>query len=290
VWREHPRRSLKPGEADKIMSEHDSDVIFAGSIPKLYEQYLVPSVFEPFAGDLVGRLQSRHLTHVLEIAAGTGVVTRALAEMLPSTVEIAATDLNPGMLEQAQKIGTKRPVQWRQADALDLPFPEGSFDAVICQFGVMFFPDKAKGFAEVHRVLPHGGVFVFNVWDRIEENDFPNTVTKAIAPLFPDNPPRFHARVPHGYHSVEIIERDLTAGGFTSKPEIEVVTRESRARAPRSIAMAYCQGTPLRNEIEGRDELLLGDATVLATKALTERFGRGPIVGKSQALAVTVVK
>jgi SAM-dependent methyltransferase len=194
------------------------------------------------------------------------------------------------MLEQARSIGTKRPVGWRQADALNLPFPDQSFDAVICQFGVMFFPDKAKAFAEVHRTLLPGGIFVFNVWDRIEENEFPDIVTKAIAKLFPDNPPRFHARIPHGYYSPEVIERDLAAGGFTAKPEIEVVTKQSRARSPRIPAMAYCQGTPLRNEIEERDELLLGDATALAAKALAERFGPGPITGKIQALVVTVAK
>ena len=272
------------------MGKGGTDNVFAGSVPKLYEQYLVPLVFAPFAADLVTRLQSRPLTRVLETAAGTGVVTRALAEMLPSSVEIVATDLNQAMVEHAQSIGTKRPVQWRQADALDLPFPDESFDAVICQFGAMFFADKTKGFAEVYRVLPHGGVFVFNVWDRIEENDFPYTVTTAIAQLCPDNPPRFHARIPHGYHSPEIIERDLATGGFTVKPQIEVVTKESGAGAPRFVATGYCQGTPLRNEIEERDELLLGDATVLATKALSDRFGHGLIRGKVQALSVTVVK
>ncbi len=186
--------------------------------------------------------------------------------------------------------GTSRPVEWRQADAAALPFPDETFDAVICQFGVMFFPDKAKAFAEAHRVLRPGGVFLFNVWDRIEENQFVNTVTTALEPIFPEDPPRFHARVPHGYYSRSVIEGDLAAGGFTAEPEFTTVAKRSEARSPRVVAMAYCQGTPLRNEIEERDASLLGDATVIAAKAVARRFGPGNISGKIQAHIVTVVK
>ncbi|HEY4137556.1 MAG TPA: methyltransferase domain-containing protein, partial [Casimicrobiaceae bacterium] len=128
------------------------DKTFAGSIPELYDAYLVPLIFEPFAIDLAGRLRDRPLTRVLELAAGTGVVTRALAETLPDRVEVVATDLNQPMLDRAAAIGTKRPIEWRQADAMALPFEDDSFDAVVCQFGVMFFPDKAKAFAEARRV------------------------------------------------------------------------------------------------------------------------------------------
>ena len=272
------------------MSSPDSDIIFAGSIPKLYEMYSVPLVFEPYAADLVNRLAPRSLSRVLETAAGTGVVTRVLASVLPESVSIVATDLNESMLEQAASVGTKRPVEWRQADAAALPFPDGMFDAVICQFGVMFFPDKAKAFAEAHRVLRSGGVFVFNVWDRIEENEFVDTVTRALESLFPQDPPRFHARIPHGYYSWSTIERDLAAGGFTASPEFTTVTKRSEATSPRVPAIAYCQGTPLRNEIEERDPSLLSDATVIALEAIAERFGRGSISGKIQAHIVTVAK
>ncbi len=272
------------------MSSPEGDIIFTGSIPKIYEAYSVPMIFEPYAEDMVRRLAPHSLSRVLEIAAGTGVVTRALALALPESVSIVATDLNEAMLEQAQSVGTSRPVEWRQADAAALPFPDETFDAVVCQFGVMFFPDKAKAFAEAHRVLRPGGVFVFNVWDRIEENQFVDTVTTALEPLFPQDPPRFHARVPHGYYSRSTIEHDLAAGGFTAKPEFTTVTKRSEARSPRVVAMAYCQGTPLRNEIEERDASLLGDATVIATKAIAKRFGTESISGKIQAHIVTVAK
>src|SRR6201988_2897891 len=135
------------------MATPDTDKVFAGSIPKLYETYIVPLIFEPYAADLAARLASRRLTRLLEIAAGTGVVTRHLASALPESVSIVATDLNQPMLDRAAAIGTQRPVEWRQADAMRLPFPDGMFDAVVCQFGVMFFPEKSKAFTEARRVL-----------------------------------------------------------------------------------------------------------------------------------------
>ena len=153
------------------MGTANTDKVFAGSIPKFYEDYLVPLIFEPYATDLVNRLRTRTLSRVLEIAAGTGVVTRALASALPESTSIVATDLNQAMLDQASAVGTKRYVQWRQADAMQLPFQDAMFDAVVCQFGVMFFPEKSKAFAEAHRVLKPGGILIFNVWDRIEETN-----------------------------------------------------------------------------------------------------------------------
>src|SRR6202795_4206724 len=135
------------------MGGSGSDKVFAGSIPTFYETYLVPLLFEPYAADLVNRLASRSLGRVLEVAAGTGVVTRALASLLPGHVSIVAPNLNQPMLDQASALGTKRPVEWRQADAMHLPFQDGTFDAVVCQFGIMFFPDKVRALSEAHRVL-----------------------------------------------------------------------------------------------------------------------------------------
>ena len=272
------------------MNAPDSDKVFSGAIPKLYESHLVPMIFEPFAADLVTRLASRSLTRVLEIAAGTGVVTRKMTTGLPESVSIIATDLNQSMLDLATAVGTRRPVEWRQADAMQLPFEDQTFDAVVCQFGVMFFPDKAKAFAEARRVLRSGGVFIFNVWDRIEENEFADTVTTALESVFPQDPPRFMARTPHGYHDHSTIERDLKGGGFTASPQIITVTARSQANAPRIPAIAYCQGTPLRIEIETRDASRLGEATDIAAQAIAHRFGQGPVEGKIQAHVVTVEK
>jgi SAM-dependent methyltransferase len=266
----------------------DTDKVFAGSIPKAYDTYMVPLFFEPYATDLANRLRSRPLSRVLEIAAGTGVVTRALASTLPGSVAIVATDLNQAMLDHAAAVGTKRAVEWRQADAMQMPFGDATFDAVVCQFGVMFFPDKPKAFAEARRTLRPGGVFIFNVWDRIEENEFADTVTGALAPLFPKDPPRFMARVPHGYFDRRAIERDLANGGFTRRAAFDTLAARSRADSPRIPAIAICQGTPLRNEIEARDAARLGEATDVATVAIARRFGQGAVEGKIQAHIVTV--
>src|SRR5207302_4175562 len=197
-----------------------------------------------------------------------GVVTRALASVLSPGCAIVATDLNQAMLDQAAAVGTKRPVEWRQADAMQLPLRNGTFDAVVCQFGVMFFPEKAKAFSEARRVLRPGGVFMFNVWDRIEENEFADTVTKALESLFPKDPPRFLARTPHGDYDVATIERDIKHGGFLASPHFDTVAARSQAISPQIPAIAYCQGTPLRNEIEARDKSRLGEATDIAAEAV----------------------
>ena len=270
------------------MNSPETDKVFSGSIPKLYEEYLVPLIFEPYAEDLAKRLASWPLARVLEIAAGTGVVTRKLASTLPEDVIIIATDLNQAMLDMASGVGTKRPVEWRQADAMQLPFEDGVFDAVVCQFGVMFFPDKSKAFSEARRVLKPDGVFMFNVWDRIEENEFAHTVTQALEVLFPNDPPRFMARTPHGYSDLATIERDLKHGGFLSLPRISTIAARSHATSPLIPAIAYCQGTPLRNEIEARDKSRLAEATDIATKAIVDRFGAGAVDGKIQAHIVAV--
>ena len=270
------------------MTSPNTDKVFAGAVPKLYETHLVPLIFEPYAADLAKRLEGRPVSRLLELAAGTGVVTRALASVLPERSAIVATDLNQAMLDQAAAVGTKRAVEWRQADAMQLPFQDASFDVVVCQFGVMFFPDKARAFAEARRVLRPGGVFLFNVWDRIEENEFAETITGALASVFPNDPPRFMERTPHGYHDRDRIARDLANGGFTASPVIDTVAARSRARSPREPAIAYCQGTPWRNEIEARDAARLGEATDAAAEALARRFGRGAVDGKIQAHVVTV--
>lgn len=268
----------------------DKDKNFSGSIPSLYEKYLVPLIFEPYAADLVNRLASKSLGNILEIAAGTGVVTRNLASLLPENVSIVATDLNQAMLDQASSIGTKRPVEWRQADAMQLPFPDETFDVIVCQFGVMFFPDKPKAFSEARRVLRAGGVFIFNVWDRIEENEFADVITTSLESVFPDDPPRFLVRTPYGYFEHSTIERDLANGGFTRSPEITTFAERSRAESSQIPAIAYCQGTPLRNEIEARDASRLEEATDIAAEAIAQRFGHGTVDAKIQAHVVAIEK
>jgi len=199
------------------------------------------------------------------------------------------TDLNQPMLDHAAKRQpSDQRIEWQQADALDLPFDQGSFDAVCCQFGVMFFPDRVAGYKEARRVLKPGGSFLFNAWDRIEKNELANIVTEALASLFPTDPPRFLARTPHGYSDTALIRDDLGKAGF-SDITIATVEEVSRASSPSQAATAYCQGTPLRNEIEARDAGLLQAATDRAADAIASRYGGGPLACKIQAHVVVAV-
>jgi ubiquinone/menaquinone biosynthesis C-methylase UbiE len=261
----------------------DTDKVFAGSIPESYDRYMVPLIFEAFAADLAQRAASLSPSGVLETAAGTGVVTRALAPKLSSGASYTVTDLNQPMLDYAaSRQGSDSRITWRQADALALPFENAAFDLVCCQFGAMFFPDRSSAYREAKRVLKPGGHLLFSVWDRIEENVFADDVTNALAEIFPNDPPRFLARTPHGYHDAALIRRELEEAGF-SHVAIETRTEQSRASSPRVPAVAYCQGTLLRNEIEARGPGKLDAATDYAEAAIADRHGRGAVAAKIQA-------
>jgi len=193
----------------------NNDAVFNGSIPEIYDESLAPMIFEEYADDLADRVVSAEPASVLELAAGSGLVTRAVAPRLAVNARYSVSDLNPGMLERANSVQPPDDrIEWRQADALDLPFDDDLFDVVACQFSVMFFPDKVAGYSEARRVLKPDGTFVFNVWDDIESNVFSDLVTQGAAEVFPDDPPMFLARTPHGYHDVGQIRADLVAAGF----------------------------------------------------------------------------
>lgn len=267
------------------MSKRSTDSAFTTDVARFYESYLVPLIFQPYAADLAARVKTLEPSSVLEIACGTGVVTRALASALPRSCSIHATDLNDAMVSHARILGTIRPVTWRQADVMSLPYPDSSFDLVVCQFSVMFFPDRVAAYREIRRVLRPGGTFLFNVWNGIESNEFAKVVTDAVGGLYAEDPPLFLARTPHGHESPTEIEADLAGAGF----ELCTLTHRddiSAAASPDLAAIAYCQGTPLRNEIEERDSGGLERATAAAAEALETRFGSGPIEGKISAVVV----
>lgn len=260
-----------------------SDTIFTGSIPALYDRYLGPMLFAPYAADLATRVAATTPKHVLETAAGTGIVTQELVRALLPEARITATDLNQAMLDHAAAQPGREQVVWRQASSQELPVADASFDAVVCQFGVMFFPDKVDAYREARRVLKPGGSFLFSVWGRIENNEFADVVTAAVAALFSTDPPMFLARTPHGFHDATAIRDDLRRAGFSRAVDTTIMLR-SRAASSRDPAIGFCQGTPLRNEIEARGPARLAEATDAAAAALAARFGPGPIDGKMQAI------
>lgn len=262
-----------------------ADVAFTGSVPGLYDDNMVPVLFTPYAEDMAGRLAGLGSGELLETAAGTGVLTRSLIARLPAAVKVTATDLNQPMLDLGRQRLISDRVTWKQADAGALPFAEGRFDAVVCQFGAMFFPDRRKAYGEALRVLKPGKRFHLSVWDRLAENELSAVAMEALAATFPVDPPSFIARLPHGYHDIGAIRADLTAAGF-GDIDIETVALQSRAASARQPALGICQGSPMRGEIEARAPGRLDEVTDRVAAALRERFGDGPIAGKMQAHVV----
>lgn len=263
-----------------------TDSVFAGSIPALYEQYLGPLLFQPYAQDLAARLKDVTSGRILETAAGTGILTRALAKTVPPQVEIVATDLNQAMLDLAQTKLQAPNITWRQTDAQTLPYEDGSFDAVVCQFGVMFFPDKQAAYREALRVLKPDGLYLFNVWGRLDANPVSKIVSDIAIEMFPENPPRFMERTPFGYFDEDRLRGELQLAGFQTVA-IEAVDRASQAPSARHAATGLTQGTPLRGEIEARAPHRLQEVTEKAERALAKQFGDGGFQTPMRALVVT---
>jgi SAM-dependent methyltransferase len=224
---------------------------FVGTIPAHYDQELGPVIFEHYAADMARRVVSVKPMHVLELAAGTGIVTRALRNALPKRAQLTATDLNPPMLDVARtKFKPRENVTFEQADAMALPFKDAAFDAVACQFGVMFFPDKDKSYHEVRRVLVRGGRYVFNVWDSQKHNPFGRLVHEIICNFFAVEPPSFY-QVPFGYHLIDPIKEALIDAGFTGlKVEVLRIVHEIRDVAGFARGLVY--GNPMIDQIKER--------------------------------------
>jgi ubiquinone/menaquinone biosynthesis C-methylase UbiE len=243
-----------------------TDALFAGSIPATYDRLMVPMLFEPYAADVAERAKQIQPRDILETAAGTGVVTKALHEALPDA-RIVATDLNPAMLEVAAEQLRSDKVRFQAADAQDLPFEDQSFDLVVCQFGVMFYPDKLDANREAFRVLRPRGRYLLVIWDSLDKNPASKAIHEAAAAQFPSDPPAFLARVPFGYANLETVTADLMAAGFDDL-EFETIGHRSRAPSAYDAAAGMCQGSPLRSEIEGRDRSALERVTEAAANAL----------------------
>lgn len=260
-----------------------SEKAFTGSVAALYESHMVPMLFAPYAADLASRVVAAAPADVLEIAAGTGAVTAELLAQLPGGTVITATDLNQAMLDvAAAKLGDRR-IRMRSCNAQELPFDDRSFDAVICQFGAMFFPDKLTAYREARRVLRPGGTYFLSVWDDLESNPFAAVVHETVGHEFPDDPPQFFRRMPHGYYDVPVITAALASAGF-SAIRSERITLPCRAPSAEHVAVAMCQGTPLRPEIEQRKPGGLDAVTEKVATALRQSFGKGPVESTMRAV------
>lgn len=259
-----------------------TDKVFSGSIPAIYESHMVPLLFAPYAVEVARRVATHAPVQVLEVAAGTGAVTVELFRQLPFS-SITATDLNQAMLDVAAGKVSGGRVQMRSCDAQALPFGDKSFDAVVCQFGAMFFPDKLTAYREAHRVLRTGGRYFLSVWDELASSPFFAVVAEAVAAAFSSDPPGFFARTPYGYHDVSAMTATLGEAGFASVLS-DKVTFASRAPSAAHVAMALCQGTPLRSEIVQRAPDGLAEVTSIAERAVEKSFGRGPVESTMRAI------
>lgn len=250
----------------------DQELRFSGSVPAKYDQLMVPLIFRPYAEESARRAAAMKPGRILETAAGTGAVTQALHEALPE-VDIVATDLNQPMLDMAAERVKSDRVTFAQADAQELPFDDGAFDLVVCQFGSMFFPDKVRGHAEARRVLADGGHYMLAIWDRIDRNHLTNAAQKILIDSFPDDPPMFMTEGPFGYSDTHRIEQDLHDAGFETV-DIETVELRSRSPSAHDAATALCYGTPMGTELDEREPGSLEEVFIRVAQAL--RAFEGP--------------
>ena len=272
------------------MDDPTTNPRFTGSIPELYDRHLVPLLFDWYARDIAARVRELDAGSVLEVAAGSGVVTREMANVLDPGTAITATDLSGPMIEQARAAGTSRPVEWGTADAMALPYDAATFDVVVSQFGVMFVPDKVQGFSEMRRVLRPGGTLIVSVWGRLEDNGFSNAVQDGLESCFPDDPPRFLPDGAFGYHSQSRIQADIVSAGFRDGVALEVLDHVSRSASPAEMAVAMCHGGPVRTEIEARDPDGLERVTAAVAELVRERYGSTDLRAPMRAIYVTAQK
>jgi len=262
---------------------------FVGSIPENYDRYLGPTLFEAYAADLVARVNVPDGRPVLELACGTGIVTRRLRDRLAASTKLVATDLNEAMMNYAsRKFRDDENVEWKQADATDLPFSDQSFDAVLCQFGLMFVPDKVQAMREAHRVLKPGGEFLFNVWEAIERNDLPRVAHETISRFFEDNPPDFY-QIPFSLHDRGAIESQLTEAGF-KEIEFTLTPLDSTAASARDLAQGLVHGNPIINAIRERNERMIPEIEAAVFEAVVANYGDAPVRARMQALIFSATR
>ena len=251
---------------------NDINTAFTGDIPQYYDRHLGPMFFECCAADLATRAIREPAAQVLEIAAGTGILTRMLRDRLPAAAQLVATDLNPDMLTHAQrKFATHEDIRFEPANAQQLPFPDAHFDLALCQFGIMFCHDKRQAFAEARRVLREGGRILFSTWNALEDNPLPATVNRVLDEIFAGNAPAF-LNVPFSYHTRDEILTDARAAGFDP---VELIQLDGYCEIADAIdaARGFVQGSPLQLEIAQRGDIDLEQVIERVAEGIAARFG-----------------
>ncbi len=259
---------------------------FTGEIPKYYEKYLGPLIFKEYAEDLAHRVSVPSNGVILEIAAGTGMATRKLRDTVSSDVHIIATDITNDMLDMAKKkFDDNDNIEFQLANAIDLPFEDSKFDVLVCQFSLMFFPNKIEALKEAKRVLKPGGTFIFNVWDSFKHNDFVRIVNQTVVNCLPFEPPIFFS-VPFGFYNIEVIKELLYEAGFTEL-EIAVLPKISKSNEARDVASGFVLGTPVRLQIEESAEEPLEKIVDIVERSIGDEFGYNSLEANIQAIVFT---
>ena len=261
---------------------------YVGNVPQHYDQNLGPLLFSDYAADLARRIATLNPRRVLETAAGTGIVTRALRDALPANANLTATDLNAPMLDiAATKFRPSEAVEFRTADATALPFADASFDAIVCQFGVMFFPDKDKSYREAIRVLATGGHYVFSIWDSHRHNPIGRIAHEVIGGFFPADPPQFQS-VPFAYR-FEPIKESLIDAGFASI-SATILRSQKKVADFAMLARGLIYGSPIIDQVQQRggvDAERIVDAIV---RNYRDAFGDEPAIIPRQAIVFSANK
>jgi len=265
-----------------------TDVSFTGSVPDFYDRLLGPNIFIDYARDLAARAKAGSPRDILEMAAGTGIVSREIKSAIPDA-RLTVTDLNQPMLDvAAAKFQPGEAIEFRAADAMAMPFGDESFDLIACQFGVMFFPDKIQSFKEARRLVKPGGHYIFNTWGEMAANPFAMVADQCAAGFFPDNPPGFY-KAPFGYPDPDLVCRDLKAAGWNDV-EFEMLTLRKKVEDWAGFARGLVFGNPLKSEIEARGGVDPEDVVASLEQALTSAFSTGDGCMQLQAGVYTAVK
>lgn len=263
-------------------------ISFSGSIPEIYDKNLGPLLFEQFAIDLIERIENGSFESILELACGTGIVTKYLTEIIPADKKIVVSDLNPDMLEVAKKKVKRQNVEWKVIDMHEIPFDDSTFDLVVMQFGIMFVPDKEKVFKEIYRVLKPGGKFLFNVWQSLEKNPIANITNEVVNRHFKDNPVTFY-QIPFSYHNESEVRKDLTNAGFKDI-SMDELHKTNTSVDSEFAAKGLLEGNPVVLQIKERNPDLLMQLRKELQEELKQKLGDKPMKAELNTIVFEGIK